>query len=134
MTMRYQVSMPADVAAISPVVDSIMARIHEQHSRANDIEFAIETALREALANAILHGCKANSAKQVHCEVSCDAGGSVHITVRDPGEGFDPHSLSNPLEPENLHADHGRGVYLIRQLMDEVEYANGGREVRMRKS
>jgi serine/threonine-protein kinase RsbW len=134
MSMRYEVSIPANVAAISPVVDAIMARIHQEHARASEIEFAIETALREALANAVLHGCKANAAKHVHCEVSCDAIGTVQITVRDPGEGFDPASLSNPLQEENLHADHGRGVYLIRQLMDDVQFADGGREVRMRKS
>ena len=134
MSMRYEVSIPANVAAISPVVDAVMARIHKAHARAKEIEFAIETALREALANAVLHGCKANSAKLVHCEVSCDAFGTVRITVRDPGEGFDPASLSDPLHEENLHADHGRGVYLIRKLMDEVQFADGGREVRMRKS
>jgi len=134
MSMRYEVSIPADVAAISPVVDAIMARIHQEHARAEEIEFAIETALREALANAVLHGCKANSAKQVQCQVSCDPLGAVHITVRDPGEGFDPASLSDPLHEDNLHADHGRGVYLIRQVMDEVQFTNGGREIRMRKS
>jgi serine/threonine-protein kinase RsbW len=134
MSMRYEVSIPANVDAISPVVDTIMARIHQEHMHAKEIEFAIETALREALPNAVLHGCKANAAKQVHCQVSCDAIGTVQITVRDPGEGFDPASLPDPLHEENLHADHGRGVYLIRQLMDEVHFADGGREVRMRKS
>ncbi len=48
MSMRYEVSIPANVAAISPVVDAVMARIHKEHARAEEIEFAIETALREA--------------------------------------------------------------------------------------
>jgi serine/threonine-protein kinase RsbW len=134
MSMRYEVSIPANVAAISPVVDAVMAQIHKEHARAEEVEFAIETALREALANAILHGCKQNSAKQVLCKVSCDSVGAVQITVRDPGEGFDPASISDPLSGGNLLADHGRGVYLIRHLMDEVHFADGGREVRMRKS
>jgi serine/threonine-protein kinase RsbW len=134
MAMRYEVSIPANVAAISPVVDDVLARIHKEHARAEEIEFAIETALREALANAVVHGCKANSAKQVHCQVSCDALGAVQITVRDPGEGFDPATISDPLSEGNLLADHGRGVYLIRHLMDEVQFADGGREVRMKKS
>jgi serine/threonine-protein kinase RsbW len=134
MAMRYEVSIPANVAAISPVVDDVLERIHKEHSRAEEIEFAIETALREALANAVVHGCKANSAKQVHCRVSCDALGTVQITVRDPGEGFDPASISDPLSEGNVLADHGRGVYLIRRLMDEVQFADGGREVRMKKS
>lgn len=132
--MRYEITIPAQVDAISPVVDEILARLREQHARAAAIEFAIETALREALANAVLHGCKADPAKQVRCEVRCEEDGSVRIIVRDPGEGFDPASVSNPLSHENLHSDHGRGVYLIRQLMDEVEYTDGGREIRMKKS
>lgn len=133
MTMRYEISIAGNVSAISPAVDAIMARLHREHARATEIEFAIETALRESLANAVLHGCKANSAMRVHCEVSCDADGAVHIIVRDPGSGFDPDSLSDPLHEENLAADHGRGVYLIRKLMDEVHYTDGGRVVRMKK-
>lgn len=132
--MRYQISIPAQVASISPVVEDVLARIHALHPRALKIEFAIETALREALANAVLHGCKSDPSKQIHCIVSCEPDGAVQITVRDPGEGFDPSAVRDPLSHENLYADHGRGVYLIRQLMDEVAYADGGREVRMKKS
>jgi anti-sigma regulatory factor (Ser/Thr protein kinase) len=134
MRMKYEASIPAQVAAISPVVDEVLARIREENAHSGRIEFAIETALREALANAVLHGCKSDPAKRVHCEVNCEADGSVQILVRDPGEGFDPGSVASPLSDENVRADHGRGVYLIRQLMDEVEYANGGREIRMKKS
>src|SRR5882724_9966945 len=133
MTMRYEISIAGNVSAISPAVDAIMVRLHEEHARAKEIEFAIETALRESLANAVLHGCKANSAMRVHCNVSSDADGAVHIIVRDSGSGFDPEALSDPLHEENLAADHGRGVYLIRKLMDEVHFADGGREVRMKK-
>ena len=132
--MKYSMSIPAQVSAISPLVDEVMAHIREKHARANKIDFAIETALREALANAVLHGCKGDASKEIHCEVTCEADGSVQILVRDPGEGFDPSALSNPLEHENLAADHGRGIYLIRHLMDEVHYTDGGREIRMKKS
>jgi len=130
---RYEVSIPAKVDAISPAVEAIMSQLQESE-RGKRNAFAIETALREALANAILHGCKGDMTKQVHCEVVWDKTEGVEMLVRDPGEGFDPDSLSDPLHHENLHADHGRGIYLIRHLMDEVEYANGGREIRMRKS
>lgn len=132
-TLRFGVSIPAEISAISPLVDDVMAHIRINHARADKIDFAIETALREALANAILHGCKSDASKVIRCEVVCEADGSVQMLVRDPGEGFDPSALSNPLEHENLAADHGRGIYLIRHLMDEVEYADGGRELRMRK-
>ena len=131
--MRYEISIPARVDAISPAVDAIMSQV-QGSERGKRNAFAIETALREALANAILHGCKGDSTKQVHCEVVWDETEGVEVIVRDPGEGFDPKSLADPLDHENLHADHGRGIHLIQHLMDKVEYANGGREIRMRKS
>jgi serine/threonine-protein kinase RsbW len=130
----WKISLLAQVEAISPVVDRVMAHIREQHHRVRENEFALETALREGLANAVLHGCKNDAEKQIRCEVTCKEDGSVQILIRDPGEGFDPAALANPLESDNVLADHGRGIYLIRHLMDEVQYADGGREIRMRKS
>jgi serine/threonine-protein kinase RsbW len=53
--------------------------------------------------------------------------------VTDPGPGFSPDLLSDPKRQENLYADHGRGVYLIRQLMDEVSFERRGNEIRMWK-
>jgi serine/threonine-protein kinase RsbW len=134
LRMRYQASIPAKVAAISPFVDEVLERLRGENVGGEEMEFALETALREALANAILHGCKGDAEKQVHCEVSCERDGSVRIVVRDPGKGFDPAKVASPLSGEKLRADHGRGVYLIRKVMDEVEYAMGGREIRMKKS
>jgi serine/threonine-protein kinase RsbW len=96
-------------------------------------EFAIETALREALANAILHGAKNDPAKQIQCSVACENCGSILLIVRDPGAGFDPTDLPSPTEGQNRFNEHGRGIYLIRQLMDEVRYERGGTEIRMRK-
>ena len=55
------------------------------------------------------------------------------ITVRDPGDGFDPSSIPNPLEPQNMLKSSGRGIFLINGLMDEVQYADGGRELQMKK-
>jgi serine/threonine-protein kinase RsbW len=130
---RYEVRLPARVDAISPAVDEIMAHLHTR-VLTKENAFAIETALREALANAVLHGCKGDATKQVHCEISWNEDGGIEILVRDPGEGFDPDSISDPLNHENLVAEHGRGIYLIRHLMDEVEHADGGREIRMRKA
>ncbi len=55
------------------------------------------------------------------------------IVVRDPGDGFDPSNIPNPVVGENLYSNHGRGIYLINQLMDEVKYLKNGTEIRMIK-
>lgn len=93
----------------------------------------VELALQEALANAIRHGCKGDASRQVQCVVTYDTGGEVLIVVRDPGSGFDAATVPNPLAGENVFKPTGRGIFLINQLMDEVAFADGGREVRMRK-
>jgi serine/threonine-protein kinase RsbW len=89
--------------------------------------------LREALANAILHGCKADPSKKIECSVTGDKDKGILIVVRDPGEGFDLDKLPSPTDEQNLFSDHGRGIYLINALMDEVKYERNGSEIRMRK-
>ena len=96
-------------------------------------EFEIEMALREALANAVLHGCKADSAKKIECSVTGDRDRGILIVVRDPGTGFDPKSLPLPTDDSNLHSEHGRGILLINKLMDEVTHEANGTVIRMRK-
>jgi serine/threonine-protein kinase RsbW len=62
-----------------------------------------------------------------------EASGEVLIVVRDPGSGFECSDVANPLAPENVLKSSGRGIFLINQLMDEVDFRDGGREVQMRK-
>jgi serine/threonine-protein kinase RsbW len=97
-------------------------------------EFEIETALREALANAVVHGCRNDPSKVVECALSCSQSGELIIVVRDPGPGFDPASVPNPVTGENVYSTHGRGVYLITQMMDDVRFERGGSEIHMQKS
>ncbi len=132
LIVRLEVTFAADINSISPVVDGMM-RLVSQMGYAAGKEHAVETALREALANAIIHGCKNDPGKQVQCCVACDEENGMLIVVRDPGEGFDPVSLPNPIKGQNVYSDHGRGIYLINLLMDEVTYKRGGREIHMRK-
>ena len=133
LIVRLQVTIPADVNSISPVVDGIMHLVRQMGCAAGK-EFAVETALREALANAIVHGCKNDPRKEVQCCVACDESRGLLFIVRDPGEGFDPASLPTPTLGQNIYAEHGRGIFLINQLMDEVRYERGGTEIHMRKS
>ena len=130
---KLDVTIPADPNAISGVVDGVM-QIARQMKCAEGSEFQIELALREALANAIIHGCNNDPTKKVECCVACNESSDVVIVVRDPGEGFSPNAVPSPLAAENLHSDHGRGIYLINQLMDEVSFERNGSEIRMRKT
>ena len=80
-----------------------------------------------------MHGARADSKKKIECEVSCDKTHGVLIIVRDPGKGFDPASLPNPVQGNNVYSQHGLGIYLINQLMDEVKFLKNGSEIRMVK-
>jgi anti-sigma regulatory factor (Ser/Thr protein kinase) len=130
---KLDVTIPADPNAISGVVDGVM-QIAREMKCATGNEFQVELALREALANAIVHGANNDPTKKVECCVACTENSDIVIIVRDPGEGFELHAVPNPLAIENLGSTHGRGIYLINQVMDEVSFERNGAEIRMRKA
>jgi serine/threonine-protein kinase RsbW len=132
LIFKLQVTVAADQSSVDSVVQRIMESIREKDC-ADGREPAIELALSEALANAVVHGAKSDPSKSVECDVACDRNRSLLIVVRDPGEGFDPAAIPNPLVGENLYSSHGRGVYLITQIMDEVKFLKNGTEIHMVK-
>ena len=89
----------------------------------------LEIALREALANAVFHGNGSDAAKSVLVRAYCDPKKGFVIAVRDEGPGFDPAKVPDPRRPDRLHLTHGRGIFLMRELMDHIEHRKGGREV-----
>ena len=132
LILQLELTVPARKDAVTPVVDRIMARAREMGC-AKDKEHEIELALQEALANAVVHGCKEDPTQSVQITVGCDESKGMIIVVRDPGDGFDPANVPSPLIGQNIYASHGRGIYLINQLMDEVRYESGGTEIWMTK-
>ncbi len=131
-TCQFTMTIPADPAAIPRVTDGVTSVLTQKHWPEEQV-MEIELALQEAVANAIRHGCRGDSTQQLQCTVNIDGAGEVVITVRDPGPGFDPQTVADPLAPENVLKPSGRGIFLINGLMDDVEFADGGRELRMRK-
>lgn len=131
-TCEMNIVIPATPTAI-PTVSEGVKQLLEGKGWSEDELMPVELALDEALANAIRHGCKGDATKQVQCIVTTDASGEVMIVVRDPGPGFEPSRVPNPLEGDNVLKPSGRGVFLINQLMDEVGFRDGGREVQMKK-
>ena len=99
----------------------------------------VSVAIRESVINAIKHGNRSDSAKHVFVEFETGTNADIPelaIRVRDQGEGFDPQTVANPLDPENLLKSSGRGIFLIRNFMDDVQLRRapeGGMEIRMVK-
>lgn len=126
-------SLPSKVEAVSPFVEQLM-RFVLYFRKADGSETDIEMALLEAVANAVIHGNGRNSLKRVQVTCRCYMDGEVSTTVRDEGRGFASSSLADPTLLENLLCTHGRGIYLMKTLMDEVSFEEGGSVVRMRKN
>ena len=131
-TCQFTMTVPADPREIPKLTDGVTHVLQEKGWPEADV-MAVELALQEAVANAIRHGCGGDASKVLQCAVTCDDAGEIMITVRDPGTGFDPAKVANPLDPVNLLKSSGRGIFLINGLMDEVQFADGGRELQMRK-
>ena len=131
LLVKLDAILPANVKEVMPLVRRIMSVVKEMGC-AEGREFKIEQSLFEALNNAIEHGSGNDPSKQVQCCVACDHERGMLIVVRDPGPGFDPASIPNPVVGSNIFAEGGRGIYLINQLMDEVRFEKGGTEIHMR--
>src|SRR5882757_8146615 len=98
----------------------------------------VSVAIRESVINAIKHGNRSDSSKHVFVEFETATTDvpQLAIRVRDQGEGFDPEQVANPLDAENLLKSSGRGIFLIRNFMDDVQLKRapeGGMEIRMVK-
>ena len=134
LAVRLDVELPGDAAAITPVVDRVLDLVRDAGC-AEGKEFEIETALREALANAVRHGNHLQPERKVHVDLSVDSG-AVTIRVDDEGEGFDPSQIPDPTVPENLLRPSGRGIFYMQQFMSRVQFSRapgGGTSVLMVK-
>lgn len=125
-------TLPSYVDLISPFADQLM-RFVSRFREADGNNFEIELALREALMNAIVHGNQEDPRRRVYIKCRCTTDGEVSITVEDEGHGFENDTVPDPTSPDSLLRTYGRGIYLIRTLMDEVDFEKGGSVVHMRK-
>src|SRR5271163_188322 len=125
-------SFPSQIQAISPFIDHLMHFIAKSRSK-DGSETDIEIALSEALENAIVHGNGEDPHKRVSVSCRCTPKGEVSITVQDEGQGFDTGTVPDPTAPENRLRTSGRGIYLMKTLMDQVCFEKGGAIVHMCK-
>jgi serine/threonine-protein kinase RsbW len=130
--LEIEAWIPSEISKISPLVERLMRLIEGSHCISGE-ESAVELALREALSNAVVHGNGLDGQKLVHVRCRCHVGKGISITVSDQGQGFDPRTVSDSVTAENLEADHGRGIHLMKLAMDEVWFEQRGTEVHMCK-
>jgi len=124
--------MPSEVREISPLVDRLLRLVAGSQCLPGE-EFAIESALREALNNAVVHGNHENPETKVHIRCRCRPGNEICIVVTDQGKGFDFEKILGNGAASDPASEHGRGIQLMKAYMDEVHFARGGSQVHMRK-
>ena len=127
-TVRLRTSLPSTKRALNDAVGRVM-EVAERCGCIEDSKADLEIALREALANAIIHGNDYQHFKRIYLRCYGEPDGCLLIIVRDEGDGFLPDEVPDPREEGRLQLDHGRGLFLMRALMDHVEYRKSGREV-----
>jgi serine/threonine-protein kinase RsbW len=110
-------------------VPDFASDIQKQSNLTDEITGNLMLLLSEAVTNAIVHGNKLDASKKVDVEVRIEPG-RVVSTVKDHGEGFNPASIKDPLSEENLLREGGRGIFLINEIADSVEYLEEGTKIR----
>ena len=124
--------MPSRREAVAPTIDRIL-RIVEPVGLSGDQRDDLAVALAEALSNAAVHGNKLRPRSQVSVTVEVKPRREAVVEVKDGGAGFDASSLEDPTEESHILVPGGRGVFLMRRLVDEVAYARPGNRVRLTK-
>ena len=130
--LEINASIPSEINAISPLVD-LLIRLIEGSRCISSEEHLVQIALREALNNAVVHGNRLDARKLVHVRCCCKVGDGIWLIVSDQGQGFDVPNVPDSVAAENLEADHGRGIHLMKSAMDEVWFEKRGTEVHMWK-
>lgn len=124
-----QRTIPTDPEAASGLLEDVVKASAEAGWNM-EAQFALRMGLDEAVSNAMRHGNKGDRGKNIEVEVRIE-GRQAHLRVRDEGAGFDPSTVPDPREPENLERPGGRGLLLIRSYMKEVFWNAKGNEIRL---
>jgi serine/threonine-protein kinase RsbW len=128
LDQRLRIWLPSTTAALNRAaarVRRLAARGGVSSADLPDVEIAV----REALANAVRHGNGHEPHGRIFLRCYAGSGAGILIAVRDQGPGFDPDSVPDPRSADRQELPHGRGLLIMRTLMDRVEHRRGGREV-----
>jgi serine/threonine-protein kinase RsbW len=130
MQQHYKLELPNDLQVIEGSVQFLMERGCEVGFDYDRLRLNFRVGLTEALANAMLYGNGKDPRKRVWLEVDLTRK-SITIRVTDEGRGFDPRTVADPTLPANRRRVGGRGIYLIKKLMDQVEFNELGNSITM---
>lgn len=130
MESRHVLDLPNDLGAIERSVEYLLERCRAAGFEEDRLRLNLRVGVAEALTNAMMYGNRRDPAKRVVLEAWCGPD-QVRIKVTDEGRGFDPGAVPDPTLPDNRTRTCGRGVFLIRQLMDRVEYNDRGNSIEM---
>ena len=119
---------PNDLASIEEAVDFVMERCSSCGDDPRRLRLNLRVGLSEALANAILYGNDRDPSKRVRVEVALQES-TITARVTDQGQGFDPYHVPDPTSPANILKAEGRGLFLMRKLLDEVYFNDRGNSV-----
>lgn len=128
---KFELTVPSEINQVA-IVEKFLMKIKRFLKLDEEHFYKLLVATTEAVNNSIIHGNKRDAKKLVILTCDCTPA-SLVIKVHDEGPGFDNEHLPDPLAEENLMRDHGRGVFLIRSLMDSVHFDRdtNGAEVTM---
>ena len=120
MASTIRMTLPSNPKSIGRV-EGFIKKIHKKIPLDEIQMHKLMVSLTEAVNNAIMHGNKSNPAKKVKVVCECEAD-ELEITIADQGKGFKLQDVKNPLHEENLLRTSGRGIFLMRTLLDKVDY------------
>lgn len=124
-----KITIHSDISNIS-LVEKLIDELSQQYSFHSDVYGKLLLAVVEGVNNAIVHGNKMVSEKKVTISYEVESN-RISFTIRDEGEGFDHNLLPDPTTPENIERTHGRGVFLMKHLADELAFSDKGNEVKL---
>lgn len=132
LALRFYEVIPSTFEALDEVVDTLLILAREMKCKDKELD-EIELAMREALANAIIHGNRQNPGKRVAVRAFCQPDRGMLLVIDDEGSGYNPGEVPNPIGAQCLLETHGRGLFMMRRVMDRVRISRKGTRITMLK-